>query len=1114
MVAEDDQNGNARLPDIHVKSAVELQRSQRRLELESRFHQMHKQEGALRATLLGYEYESRYRLLWAYQRESERLRVGALEASQVAAAWQQSKYLESVRAFQRWGEVWSTETNAREELVREEAEGWEGVWGWHAMELLSIEHKKLQAERAAAMERLEAMDSVRQFELEVQLSALRSSSQYYPKPPTEMVSATIITGKPTDLELKSKKKRVEYLMDYTVNEEEFQHRQGLRREEELARVALVAEREKTIDVPLEEMRERFELYDIFYHGCHEGRLQRILKIQRWWRMLRSAPWSSHSRAALRSELRSYRSAEQPSSYYRRKLELMVKNKREPSEEKQMHWQTLAAKRLHQTAMDEYVISLQRLWETFVIQQEHRYQVAIDRCLQTKLDAASAITLVASESDEEWKARRGYQHYLQWLQSHSELPLRFFTRHPPPYEAWRDGRWDRYSTQTLQRIEDCHAEEAAAREASEADWEHGNSELALWASVLASGDEEAVKALQLLIGEVEQMESEDRHQILQSECTEWSDIVMVKAAWDEQHVQPAMALWAQMLRARRVIWKEEEAALVALGETHWRWSSLASARARIAAGYPSRAVWNISCRSDCAKAFRSLDAVANLIRRFFYRYVHRKPAVVLGGDDEQTEELLLQLRAAKAAHRLECLYKERTAALKLSAQARAREKKANEEVNGSGGALFTQERIPGFSCVPRWVAAAEQAAKGEEEDDVSRVGPWIYFRRWMVSNMESERDWREVLARFQSQNREFYNNFAFLLSLMREGRERIEREETAVRYRLRFRQGYRDWVSHLMYMKERRERKLCVAAEEDARFHMMQDLRTLKTAVHWGREEKPLYRRATQRPHYLAVQRALVRHVKPEESSLLVAARRAYMNIPHVQHPRHPEDILLYHHNGPTLRQILSGQLLPDGDAVRTATRALIDASTAERQPAVPLPRLSRVQRLMAREEVRRAAVEVQRRKELAGFFLEGFAAPFRAAIEEEEVARCRRVCIRVDSKFPSHPLVACGRLLMAEEAVARAALEKEAWEGYQLPLLASHHQYLYRWLAMNFTLGHWTMTSHAQYMDKRLMALLTQRVGHLQEKLDDLVDQEAASRTRLEYMEEVDADMRFLWKKG
>lgn len=402
-----------------------------------------------------------------------------------------------------------------------------------------------------------------------------------------------------------------------------------------------------------------------------------------------------------------------------------------------------------------------------------------------------------------------------------------------------------------------------------------------------------------------------------------------------------------------------------------------------------------------------------------------------------------------------------------------------------------------------------------------MGAWMeWFRIWLDEEAEvpREEDYKNVLLRFQNENREFFNDLAFLLSLMREGRKEIEEEEQLGRYYMQFRDDYRVCNTYMVTTLEHRRRRQLVAEEEDARYHLFSDLRFMKQTLKWGARsvQVSLQHPSQKRPWNLRIQRFPVRHVHPSEDPDVTAAKKRYLSIPHQPVPTNPDDIYSYVHNGPSLPNILKGRLFPDSKTVAEVdlmtAEAIAAANEKKNAKKAIMPPLSIVDRFIAREEVIRAGIEVARKRELASF-LGDYSLAFRAAIEREAFSTCLRRCGRIDRKFPGHPPLALSRFIAVEEAMARRALEEEAWAAYQEPLLAAHQQYLDGCISMQFTFGHLTMTSHANYFDRRLLKLLTERVRHVREKIDDLVELESASRTRLEYIAEITGEMRFKWKK-
>lgn len=1121
------------LPPLSDKmsAAAALAAQQRRLEWEDRLEAVLKREGALRSTIMGLEYEERYRCVWRYHEEGEKKARIAESCKKKAIAWKQQKYLESVRSFQKWGSVWTEETNAREELLLAEQQDWEYLGGWWEVEALQMEQRRLQEEAALAEERWEATEAVRRFEVAVGLSALRKQKQFEPKEPLDFVSSTVVTGVPDERAVESRRAKVKYLMDYTVNEEEFRCRQAIRYEEALKRVEMASVFEKLTTVALNEQSARLELYEVFYWGANEHRLVRIISIQRWWRTLRSHPWSYYRRHHLQHECRALR-VQHTSKDYRRELERLEKEKdRSGSPTLDDFQQRLqlerAALRRYPAMLDEYVFSLSQFFKDFIESEKHRLAAERDRCLRRRPDF-DALTIVADESDAEWSRRRGMEKCLAELQRRSELPIRIFTRFPLPYAKWRAHRWLEFAQRTLAGAEALRGREASERAELECAESRNAVGLEAFHDVLNVGPE-AVAALMTSLSCYVQSEREARHLIeeRERECRANLNVEHCRLSdWIEAVQRPATLLMAEEAEQRRAIAREAAEGCNELDESHWRWNRLASARARIAARYRSRCVWNIALHGLAAVKFVSLKSAAAVLVRFYFRHRHKFESRRRGGSSPNTlteaQELVVELRGAKLVKVLEGMFKERRRGLRRQQKERRKEIESNKKLNGSRGFFScVRSRLPGFSFLLRPSApdADGQAAedKGEAPKAAVDMGEWMeWYNLWMDENADEPREehYPAVLQRFQSEYREFYNSMAFLLSSMRNGRERIERDEQQYRGFLRNRDCYRKCACYQVMTQEAWKRRCLEAEEEDARYHFFNDLRQMKATLQWGLKAVDIAakRPSSRRPCHLQLQRAPVRHVRVGEDSHVTAVKRRYLNIPYQALPSAPGDIHTYVHNGPTLPHILQGKLFPNSDAVAEADRATAAERQEREMTAIAMPALSPVDRFIARESVLRARIEADRKRELAGL-LEGYAVPFRQQIERESFTSCLAECVRVDKRFPSHSPIAAVSFILLEEASARSRLEREAWRWYQLPLLRAHQHYLNDVLMMQFTFGHLTMSSHASYFDKRLLKLLTQRLRFVEAKLDDLVELETASRSRLEYMQEVTANMRFKWKK-
>eukprot|EP00796_Vickermania_ingenoplastis_P004611 gene4611-3324_t len=1147
---------SAKLPPItaglvqqKALASVLLQCRTRRLEWADAYDTLLRQEAQQRAVVMGFEYEERYRWRWACHADKEKRRREEASAVRTAAAWQQRKYLESVRAFQRWGAIWTEEMNSREELVATEAQDWECLRGWWEVDALQVEHRRLQKASAEAEERWEATESVRRFEVAVGLSAMRPQNAYQPAEPLEFVSSTIITGQPNDRAVASKLTKVAYLLDYTVNQEEFNARQALRLEEEIERTALEAYRSASVDLPLQEWASRLRHYETFYAGWNEHRLHQIITIQRWWRQLLAHPWTYYRQFRLRHAMRSRRlqmTAADIKFEVQRLETKMAREPRLPDPAKERNRLLTAASRRYQPMMDEYVLSLEALFERFVEGRRHWMRAEADRCLRRKPEF-DRVTVVAGETDTEWARRRGIEKYLDDLVDHDTLPPRLFTRFRMPYARWRSQRWVEFAANTLRQANTLRR--AEEKERAEIVEEVDRSALSIRAfhSALVAG-EAAVTAFVDRIACHCQSETESRHVLEQGEQDERLALKLQQirlADWVERMQRPMMLLIAGAKRAMRELEVEEGAARSELMEQTWRWDRLAAARARLAARYHSRCAWDVALHGLAGVKFVSLKSAAQILERFYFSRRHRFPARLrqAGMSHEEmalrsaTADILMQLRAAKLAQGLEQLFKARRRGLRREQKERRKEIDANRRHNGSRGFFFCDRAtLAGYSFVVRETVeippeepsaappsdappAAEPTGEVSAPPAAIEMGDWMeWFNLWLDENgdLPREEDYQAVLLRFQKSNQEFYNDLAFLLSLLRDERAKIEEEEREARRYMSCRDAYQQCVGFQVARQEHQARRRLVAEEADAHYHLFSDVRQMRNALAWGNGALTIavQHPSAKRPWNLHLQRAPVRHVHPDIDPAVAAAQRQYLEIPYQARPCHPEDMYSYVHNGPSLPNILAGRLFPNCAAIAAVDQLTADAIAAAKakRTAVPLPAMTPVDRFVAREEVVRARLEVQRKRELASF-LGDYSLAFRAAVEREAFHTCLRLCGRVDTKYPTHPPVALARFIAVEEAGARKAIEREALTSMQIPMLMAHRQYLKDVVLMQFTFGHLTMASHGAYMDRRLPKLLVERVQHVEEKTLDLVRLEEAARSRLEYQAEITGLLRFQWRK-
>lgn len=1122
-------------PAKPLSNAAALEQRQRLLEREEKRDRLFRSERERRSRIMGIEHERRMRLTWDAHSIGGKMLFRENQSKRVLAAWKQQRYLESVRSFQRWSAIWTEEMNAREELLLSEQQAWEyilGCWGIESLQIAAFENLK---NRTSAEERWSSTDGVRNYEQDVYLREAKPSKEFRP-------SVDFYSTAAGGAEKHSGKSRPEYLMDYSVNEEEFSKRQQVRLEEALCRTECTACAEKALQIAVEEYHERLQLHEIFYEGWCTDRLKKIIVIQRWWKQVRCSPWSSWRQKRYRQlmyESRGNRSAADYKLVLQRLEKVFTL-----SVEEQLVRLDQAAELQYTHLLDTYVFSLQQLYRGFANGELRRYVVKRDRCLWRYPDETVG-TITAFESDEEWKKRRSIEKHLEELEGCQELPFRIFSRFPLPYLHWRENRWSAFSSEAIRCGQELFSLESAERAFLESREERNVVGLRVLHQSLCSGLDsvkEVVECLTLF----EENEASARLLVQQEENEGRSSLNMAYCClgnYAEQAFRSVVQLAAEEQRKRRDVCTDEEERRKGLEEQHWRWDRLAIVRARLVKKHGSCTVLRNALSGRLGKKFASVESSKQVLYRFFLRMKdvklkerERSIDYVASGVLTVRQEEWMYANLHTQLKLLEEQIKARERGLRRDRKARTSEQRENKIKNGSRG-FFSCERslIPGFSyevsdavskAVNEFASLAGQNTQSSAPMAATSVSSWAkFFHLWVEAEADRPREdnYKEVLGRFQSTYLQFYSDFSLLLYLYRETRNKIEQEEEEGRSCFPHRRSYRFCVSFQLQQGEEAAREAISTEEQKERTSLFADLHVMKRSLLWGVQAAhiALAHPSQKRPYHLNLQLHRLRYTQPKRNAPLDKEEVIDEDRPQECRRRTPAEVYdpcsSYVHNGPSLDNILKGELFVVEQVVEspevTRDQLVEGAKESESVTGDLAPsRLTALERLIAREEVTRTAVDVKRRKELASFLLD-FVVPLKEQLLRDCFAACVRRCSRLDRDYPDHRPLACYGLLASEEASDRAVIEQECREAFPDVLVAAHSQFLNECLMKQFTFGHFTMISHARYLDLRLKKLLTQRLRYIDRKISDLIEMEEAARRRMEYTYEITTNVRLRWGK-
>lgn len=828
-------------------------------------------------------------------------------------------------------------------------------------------------------------------------------------------------------------------------------------------------------------------------------------------------------------------------------------------------------------IDLYTFSLQRIYEWFMEDQRRHFMILIDLCLQRFPDVQDRRLVVARESNDEWMVRRRLEKQLEAIFSapHS-MPRRLFTRYRLPYASWRATRWLRFSESSLQLIQALITKEKIARNDVLSCCERNLRSIRVVHCALLSGLQ-AAQTCEINMSMLHKKEREHRHLLEQEEKDERVEAKVSQLRLNDlwQVVkQSRVRLMQEAELVRKTLIEEEALGYEYLVEQAWRWKRLAAARLRVGSLHHclGKKGWDAEVHGHAARHFVSLDSVVEVIARFYF---HTRERYTTRNQNFARDDLLTpaarRTLIGSGCSLVDKVVQDWQCGLDAQLRERRREIRAQKKLNGSKGFLLSSRNtLAGFSflvvgdpgslaCEPESPSCPlekitnmnsgtlvkdidekqkkmmENKEKIAKQQGVASLVPpaatsqklWIrHFLYWLEisSNAPREREYKEVLRRFQNQNEIFYNSFAMLLSLMREGRQEIEIYEYNERHRFRNHLSYRICISYQLSILEQVKRRKVIDEEISQRNEQcLEDACFIHKMLHWERAAESEIRtsRSTLKlSRQLFLQSRSCRHVHSSKQvergkgDHILVDCTTYRSGIHLS-----ENIERYVHNGPSLESILKGQLFPVSQKARhekceeDGDREQLKVITKGAKKCI-LPCLTDLDRLISREEISRRRIELTRKYDVVNLFLLPFSLPFRKKIEEETEETLDFWGRVVDRNFPSHPPVALCSLIAGEERAERERLEKNIWiELYEQPLLFAHRQYLEDCVLMQFMLGHASMSSTVRYMEKNLSDLLIQRAHHVDSKISDLMVLEQASRTRLEYMSNITRTLQSKWKK-
>lgn len=828
---------------VSTLSLSRLQAKQRAIEAHSRLDALLRHEGNIRSVILGREYEQRYALQWSYESASAKLRRELETFREKRLMEEKRKYKSTVRLFQASAQLFHDEAAQRELLVHEELAGFSYVESVEDLERLQAEALCLVGEEMRTDAFFEAANEVRQQEMANALLSCRLPKLFVPSEPLHLVSSTVITGKPLD---RAAVTRMQYVMDWAVSEEEFRARQDIRYDEMLARMSVVAELNAQRMALEEEPAARAEVVELFMWAACQARLSAVIRIQCWWRLTMAHRWSTRKRGGLLGGLRVMR-LQCTSRDLRRKLDRMSKGPtRTLNAKEQLCAVEDAATRLYSMAMDYYLFTLSERIAQFVRGERHDAFLRFHRSLSVLEAFAGNPGSEGLEGQLQMQAVRSAYHCRE-MSARPDVPHCLPLKVGLPYNKWRTSRWISGSLAYIDSVRHIEADEERARGVI-CHAEELNSVGLVVLMRAAHAGAEAVNAVEHRLVAFMECEATGR---LTVEFQEETGSSTLRAASFHVNLtvgslrQPFLRLCEAEAAARAAIDSDAQTSWEGITSSEWQWDRLWACRRRLATPYKTHVAWKTAVRTGVARKFVSLNSAACVVTRFM-RGARRTRMSECNNRaltpprevhlTDLSEVLMAQLARLldEKEERRERKERDRDGD-HTDAQFLRRERKATPVKRTSKVASNTvKERLDNIVALAASRALRKQPPSADPRDALqvacNRYNAWLTLEELKPREVH----YKELLTRFHCANADLYHAMNHLLLLYREGRHKIEREETLGRHYMQNHRSFRITVIDALEYSEGRRRVFLEAEEEDARSGLLVDLWFMKGIIHWAR----------------------------------------------------------------------------------------------------------------------------------------------------------------------------------------------------------------------------------------------------------------------------------------
>ncbi|EAN80081.1 uncharacterized protein TEOVI_000110500 [Trypanosoma equiperdum] len=764
---------------------------------EPRFEDMiealERQQRKLRATIGGREHECRYRLLWQHQEEKVIIECRTEAASVSELMRQRARYSQKVRDFEARGHVLHVETLTRGHIYKSEEDARKHIESLEAMMSLKGLRHKASRDVESAESILHGLCDVQEFERCVAQGSFHPSKIFKP------VTSLIMTRNTGTGHYQG---RTDLLMDYTVCDEECRARARLLFGERLALMDLYCEHNAVVTIAVEESSARAAMWRAFRWGRCQARLEALLIIQRWWRMLRVKPWLVRRKQGISECFRKKRWKMTASDYHAllsrmRRSRALVGG---PSSLTDIRQSMAAVERAAE-------LSHQWLYDYFVYTLMNR-AAQLHRLIQHDLGIHSVEEYAERSAEEEDEATSSLP--LSLLR----MPYRVFVRMQAkqPYPSWRINRWVEGSISLMRLQEGLMAEESRLRDVLHGREARETDALKLFQFVLNKGDwpwRSFCTAMHFIVHD----ESIGRDLVAESERNARSTLSVEEAAEASQYFtlesERLYILQEEALR-REAIEKEESTVFGDATEGEWRWENLCKTRMRFAASCGCVLHWERERDRGLGSKHVSLDSVARVITRFFRR-VQRRRRLAAARSKDASEETRVREIASAMKRLLEGIIEE--------------DKQLIPHYIAQFGAAATAVLSP--VSTSRATELCSQAI-GTQEDASYIDTSASLFSEWFDAQASEpmERNYKEIVARFIAAHKDLYRDMQHLFYIVRRVREGVEESELSERIALQQSEAFLQVATYQVSVCEEKGRLKLVEEIESAHLDMCEQLEML------------------------------------------------------------------------------------------------------------------------------------------------------------------------------------------------------------------------------------------------------------------------------------------------